>query len=391
MRKFVLVFIFSFCYLISAAQYTEVINSKRPGFSDSPYSVGKGVYQVEAGLFYKNIGNYLYYDQATAETINYNSKSYGTDLTFRTSQFFEKLELNLDLSFGQEDRNYTRPTIYSESALGLSKFTVGAKYLVYSPTYTDKSKEIRSWKKRNSYDWKRLIPAVGVYAGLNTNLLSKLHKNPGGLSPRFALFTQNDLTNKFVLITNFIMDKTFTDDSENSYIITATYSLTPKVSVFAENQGFLRKNVPNDFQYGVGSAYLLNKNMQVDAAFRYIKDERGDDSFFLGAGIAWRLDRHIDGYSTLNSEGKATKDTNGGGFFSRIFSKKDKKQRKVKSVKAGKKKIKTLKPKQTKAQKRLEKEAKKKAKDDKKQQKADQKQKKNDTKNYDKNYDPNSN
>lgn len=384
MRKFVLLLILSFCFQISSAQYTEVINSKRPGFSDSPYSVGTGVYQVEVGFFYKNIGNYLYYDQATEETVNYNSKSYGTDLSFRTSQFFDKLEINLDLSFGQENRNYTQPTIYSESALGLSKFTVGAKYLVYSPTYTDKSKEIRSWKKRNSYDWKRLIPAVGVYAGLNTNLLSKLHKNPGGLSPRFGLFTQNDLSNKFVLITNFIMDKTFTDESENSYIITATYSLTEKVSVFAENQGFLRKNVPNDFQYGIGGAYLLNKNMQVDAAFRYIKDERGDDSYFFGAGIAWRLDRHVDKFSTLDSEGEVTKNKKEGGFFSRLFNKKDKKQRKVKKVKAGKKKVKKLKPKQTKAQKRLEKDAKKKAKEEKKQ-------KKKDAKNYDKNYDPDGN
>lgn len=384
MRKFILLLFLGFCFQITSAQYTEVINSKRPGFSDSPFSVGTGVYQVEMGFFYKNIGNYLYYDQATLETINYNSKSYGTDFTFRTSQFFDKLEINLDLSFGQEDRNFTRPTVYSESALGLSKFTVGAKYLVYSPTYTDKSKEIRSWKKRNSYDWKRLIPAVGVYAGLNTNLLSKLHKNPGGLSPRFGLFLQNDLSNKFVLITNFVMDKTFTDESENSYIVTATYSLTEKVSVFAENQGFLRKNVPNDFQYGIGGAYLLGENMQVDAAFRYIKDERGDDSYFYGVGVSWRLDRHVDKFSTLDSEGKVTKENKQGGFFSRLFSKKDKKQRKVKTVKAGKKKIKKLKPKQTKAQKRLEKEAKKKAKEDKKQ-------KKKDAKNYDKNYDPDSN
>ena len=148
MRKFILFLFLSFCFQITFAQYTEVINSKRPGFSDSPYSVGTGVYQVEAGFFYKNIGNYLYYDQTAQETFNYNSVAYGTDIMFRTSQFFERLEINLDLSFGQEDRNFTQPTVYSESALGLSKFTVGAKYLVYSPTYTDKSKEIRSWKKK---------------------------------------------------------------------------------------------------------------------------------------------------------------------------------------------------------------------------------------------------
>ncbi|RPE00051.1 transporter [Aureibaculum marinum] len=382
MRKFTLLLFLSFCFQIGFAQYTEVINSKRPGFSDSPYSVGTGVYQVEAGLFYKDIGNYLYYNKATEENINYNSETYGTNFFFRTGQFFERLEINLDLSLVNENRNYTRPTVYSESALGLSKLTIGAKYLLYSPTYTDKSKEIRSWKKRNSYDWKRLIPAVGIYAGLNTNFLTDLHKNPDGISPRFALFTQNDLSNKFVLLTNFIMDKSFTDQAENSYIITATYALTEKVSVFAENQGFLRKNVPNDFQYGIGSAYLLNKNTQVDVAFRYIKDERGDDTYFFGAGLAWRLDKHVDKYNSVDSEGNVTESNNEGGFFSKIFSKKEKKQRKVKTVKAKKKKVKKLKPKKTKAQKRLEKEAKKKAKEEKKQ-------KKKESKDYNKNYDPN--
>lgn len=373
MKKFILLLFLSFCFQISTAQYTELINSKRPGFSDSPYSVGTGVYQVEMGFFYKNVGNYLFYDQTTKETLNYNSESFGTDFMFRTSQFFEKLELNVELALGDESRNYTQPDVFSESALGLSKFTVGAKYLVYAPTFTDKSKEIRSWKKRTSYDWKRLIPSVGVYAGLNTNLLSKLHKNVDGLSPRFALFTQNDFTNKFVLLTNLIMDKSFTDEAENSYIITATYSLTEAVSIFAENQGFFRKNVPNDFQYGIGGAYLFNKNLQVDAAFRYIKDERGDDTFFAGAGFAWRLDRHKDPFQTLDAQGNVTKENNRGGFFSRLFSKKDKKQRQVKKVKASKKKVKELKPKKTKAQKRLEKDAKKKAKSDRKQQKKDAK------------------
>ena len=33
------------------AQYTNVINSNRPGFSESPYSVGTGVYQLETSVF----------------------------------------------------------------------------------------------------------------------------------------------------------------------------------------------------------------------------------------------------------------------------------------------------------------------------------------------------
>ena len=89
------------------AQYTEVINSRRPGFSDSPYSVGTKVYQVEGGLFYKNVGNYLFYDQNLEETFAYSSSSFGTDIFFRTGQFFERLEFNLDMAILSENRDYT--------------------------------------------------------------------------------------------------------------------------------------------------------------------------------------------------------------------------------------------------------------------------------------------
>ncbi len=363
MQKIGLFLFFILSFQLSFSQYTELINSKRPGFSDSPYSVGNGVYQIEAGLFYKNVGNYLYWDKKTQESIRYKSNSIGTDFTIRTSHFSERLELDLDIAFINEDRDYLSPTVHQESVLGLSKLTFGAKYMVYSPTYTDKTKEIRSWKARHSYDWRRLLPAVAVYAGLNTNFLSELHKNPDGMSPRIAIFTQNDLSNKFILLTNFIADKLFTDEAENSFILTATYSLSEKIAVFGEGQGFLRKNVPNDIQYGVGGAYLLNKNLQVDTSLRFINDERGDHTFLAGVGLSWRLDRHKDKSYTVDSEGKIIKQK-GDGFFSRLFSKKDKKQRKVKKAKARKQKIKKLKPKMSKEQKKIAKEEKKKAKEE---------------------------
>ena len=389
MKNFLLFLFLVGFYQISTAQYTDLINSKRPGFSDSPFSVGTDVYQIEAGLFYKNIGNYLFFDNTIPGPSSYKSKVIGTDITIRTSKFLEKLELNLDLNFVYEDRDYILPTADNISKLGLSRLTIGAKYLVYSPKYTDKSKEIRSWKKRTSYDWKRLIPAVGVYAGLNTNFLSSLHKNPEGLSPRVAVFTQSDITDRFVVLVNLIADKLFTDESENSYILTATYTLNRQFSVFAENQGFLRKSVPNDFQYGLGGAYLMGKNMQVDASVRFISDERGDDSFFFGAGFAYRIDRHEDKYKLIGADGEVNSDDDEkkGGFFSRLFGKKEKglEKRKVKKVKAKKRKIiKDKAPKKTKAQKKREKAALKKLKED-------QKAAKKKAKDYDKNYEPPSN
>ena len=294
MKSFFTTFLLLLLAEFSYGQYTEVINSRRPGFSGTPYSVGTKVYQVEAGLFYKNIGNYLYYDPILEQSISYSGSSFGSDITFRTGQFFERLEFSLDMALVSESRDYTRPDVINRSAFGFSKLTLGAKYLVYKPEYADKSKEIRSWKARHSFDKRRLIPAVGVYAGLNTNLLTELHKNPEGVSPRFGIYTQNDLSNRLIVLFNLIADKVFTEEFESSYILTVTYTLHQNWSVFGENQGFFRKNVPNDFQFGAGGAYLINPNMQADLSARMIFDERGDNTYIIGGGISWRIDNHKD-------------------------------------------------------------------------------------------------
>ena len=366
----------------ATAQYTEVINSRRPGFSDSPYSIGTKVYQVEGGLFYKDVGKFQFYDPNLDEDFIYSANSFGTDIMLRTGQFFERLEFNLDMAILSESRDYSLPADSSASGFGFSKLTLGAKYLLYKPEYTDKTKEIRSWKARHSFDKRRLIPAVGVYAGLNTNLLVDLYKNPDGISPRFALFTQNDLSERLVVLLNFIMDYAFTDQSENSYIITVTYALNQKFSVFGENQGFFRKNVPNDFQFGAGGAYLINKDMQADLSARMIFDERGDNTYIFGGGISWRLDNHKDKIIV----NKANNDEDGidapkKGFFNTItfglFAGKNNasdSSGKMREVKTRSAKTRSLEPPvNKKAQKARKKQNKKLVKEEKKREKAEKK------------------
>ncbi len=364
------------------AQYTDVINSKRPGFSDSPYSVGTKVYQVEGGLFYKNIGNLLYWefpDDPNASPIEhrYSSKAFGTDIVLRTGQFFERLEFNLDLNLQNENREIYAPEIKSESGLGLSKLTIGAKYLVYKPEYTNKSKEIHSWKARHSFDKRRLIPAVGAYVGLNTNLLNEMHKNPDGISPKFAIYTQNDLSNRWIILMNFIMDNAFTDISENSFIGTTTYALTEKWSVFGEGQLFFRKTTPNDIQFGAGGAYLINNNLQADLSFRMILDERGDNTYLIGGGLAWRLDRHKDKILRSKTDNSEPKTKEKKGFFNTITfglfagEKASSSSNKMRSVKTSKAKSRNLTPPvNKKAKKARNKQNKKLIKEQKKREKA---------------------
>ena len=378
MRKFGLFLLLMGCFHVSTAQYTELINSRRPGFSDSPFSIGTNVLQVESGLFYEN---------QNART--FGVSSIGTDIMVRYGRFFERLEVNLNLAFQHDKITFVAPTSSDIKRTGLSQLTIGAKYLVYMAKYKEKKRNIRSWKAKNKYDWKRLIPSVGIYAGANLPITKNYI---GGnfprlvddvLSPKIALYTQNDFTDRFVFLMNFIADRIGSGNKENSYILTGTYTLNDKFSVFAEHQGIFKDNdIPNDFQFGGGAAYLISKDMQVDASIRRIKDRDGS-TFLVSAGFAWRiLDKHKDSYKMVDSEGNETKKEKKGNFFSRLFGKKkDKKQRKVKKIKAKKRKIKELKPKKSKKQKREEKEAKKKAKSQKKQQKKK-------AKDYNKNYEP---
>ena len=310
-----------FCIQLSSAQYTELINSRRPGFSDSPFSVGTDVLQFEGGIFYRDID-----DRGTSVT------SYGTDIMIRYSKFLEKLELNLNTSFQHDKVDFAdafvmaNPSLEDVSKFGIGRLTIGAKYLVYSPKYEDKSKEIRSWKRKTAYDWKRLIPAVAVYAGVN---LPVTKSYIGGnfpayvedeFSPRLAIYTQNNFTDKFVFLMNFVMDKIGTDHKENSYILTGTYSITDKWSIFGEHQGIFKGDgIPNDFQFGGGVAYLFNKNTQFDIAARNISDRDGS-TLLLNAGLSWRFDRHQDKFKVIGSDGQAVeKQKKEGSFFLQVI------------------------------------------------------------------------
>lgn len=317
----------------SQAQYTEVINSNRPGFSESPYSVGTGIYQFESNFFFRNI---------SIEPGFSRPQSMGVNFAFRTSFFLERLELNLTGSY-QRDKVAFKNIFTSEYfQSGFSEFTVGAKYLVYQQEYTDKSKEIRSWRKRNAFDWKRAIPSVAVYAGVNPDMLSEGYK-VGRFSPKVGVLLQNDFSESFNLITNVFYDKIGTDFSEWSYIVTATISLSDRWSTFFENQGAKTKFMSRG-NVGTGLAFLYSKNLQFNSSARLIVE--GEATGFYGSlGISYRLDRHkdkliSDGNSDTLPEGKETRyaKKNRKGFFGRLFGKVTgifKKKDKSKQAKSG--------------------------------------------------------
>lgn len=297
------------------AQYTDIINSNKPGFSESPYSVGSGVYQFESNFFTKN---------TNISPIFSKPQSLGIDVLFRTSFFLERLEFNTQITY-QKDKvafNNIFTSHYFNS--GISKLTVGAKYLLFEPTYTDKSKEVRSWKKRNAFDYKRFIPSVAIYLGVNTDFINSLYQT-NKISPKIGVLLQQNLTNDFNIISNIFYDKAGTEFTEISYIVTATQNFGERWSGFLEHQAIIEK-YQNNLNFGLGVAYLFSRNLQVNTSFRSIKEGKSE-GFYGGFGVSYRIDKHQDTYKDLNEIESKLKDTpitrynnRNRSFFSKIFS-----------------------------------------------------------------------
>ena len=303
-----------FSFQVVTAQYTEIINSKRPGFSESPYSIGTDVFQFETGLFYRSSNN---------ESFLGRPNIFGGELYFRYGKFFEKLEFNAKVTYQNDE--IKNPFGSNYNIYGISELTLGAKYLIYQQEYTDKSKEIRSWKRKMAFDKKRLIPSIGVYAGINTNFLGSDYKDEG-ISYKGAILLQNDFSDRLVLLTNLIADKITSENNFYSYIVTMTYAINHKWSYFIENQGVFKKVSDPKYHFGTGAAYLFSKNLQIDAS---IRTNFFDDYSFLysAVGLAWRLDKHSDEIVNKSSPReqltKKRKRRKRGNFFSRLLKKKN--------------------------------------------------------------------
>jgi hypothetical protein len=302
LKRFALFIVFFLVGSISFfAQYTDVINSNKPGFSESPYSVGTNVYQFESNLLFRNI--------STEPTFS-KPQSLGFDLLFRTSFLFEKLELNAQFAYQRDKVAFKNIFTSQYFASGFSKMTFGAKYLVYQKDYDDKTKQIRSFRKSHGFDKKRLIPAVAVYLGMNTDVVDEIHKK-GSMTPKVGVLLQHNLTKDFNLITNIFYDNIGSDFSELSYIITATQSFGGQWSVFFENQTIFQENSSGRFLF-----------------------EGKAQGFYAGLGVSYRINKHKDAFKELDENGEELKDTpiskynkKQNNFFSRLFSvfkKKDK-------------------------------------------------------------------
>lgn len=265
---------------IQYGQYTDQINSNRPGETMSAYSVGKSVIQVETGI---------YGIQEKHAILNYDANGFGLDFTLRYGIFKEKLELIADIQYQYEVFN---PSIIYEDKSGLKQTVFGAKYLIYDRYKNYKEKVyIDSWKANHRFKWHKLIPAVSVFIGANMVFSDSPYafSPEASISPKIILITQNLFDQgRWVFVTNIIADYIGTDFPSYGYIATLTRGFNPKWSGFIENQGF-KSDFYSDAVFRGGAAYLLNKSMQIDASIsNSIKNT--PSILYGGIGFSWRYD-----------------------------------------------------------------------------------------------------
>ncbi|OUS00878.1 hypothetical protein A9Q86_09000 [Flavobacteriales bacterium 33_180_T64] len=270
------------------AQYTEVINSNRPGVSRSAFSVGTNVAQLE-------VGPYIINEKHTP--LNYKVSGFGVDFSARYGLLFEPLEINIEGTYQNDTFTDNRSTIASEDKRSNFKsLTIGAKYLVYDPykNAEEDKPNLYSYHANRSFKWKSLIPAVAIYAGANFDTKNNPYTAPGieGFSPKIMVATQNNFSGGWVLVLNLIKDRIGTDYSDFQYIITLTHSFNPQWVIFGETQG-IQSDFYADNLFRFGAGYLMSKDFQLDTALTFNSKDT-PSVFGVNFGMSYRLDFHKD-------------------------------------------------------------------------------------------------
>lgn len=270
----------------SQAQYTETINSNRPGDSQGAFAVGTGVLQLESGLEAGKDRHHL---------LNTETSLWGIDYALRFGFIYEELEFNVTGSFlsqttdylmGSTTRNYTIQNFESN--------TLGVKYLVYDPykNAATKKPNLYSWKANQSFNWSQMIPAVSLYAGLNFALGDNpyLYEGEGKVSPKVAVISQHNWEGGWVFVLNLIGNKLGQEYPTFMGIATLTHSLSSKFAAFGEFQGIMSDLYSDEILRG-GMAYLFHEDFQLDFS-GLVNFKNTPSRWQVALGLSYRFDMH---------------------------------------------------------------------------------------------------
>ncbi len=312
-KKIYLLILLCFVFKLTNAQYTEVINSNRPGVSRSAFSVGTNVIQLEAGPYTVKEEHSL---------LDYVDSGFGIDFAARYGFLFPQLEVNIEGIYQNDTRVFSTAIGEIESKrANFRNLAVGIKYLVYDPYKNagEKQPNLFSFHANKKFNWRDLIPAVSVTVAGGYDTPDNPYTAPGveGFSPKVILATQNNFASGFVFVINLIKDRIGTDFSDFQYILTLTKALNQKLVLFGEAQG-IKSDFYADNLFRFGGAYLWSKDFQLDTALTFNTKDT-PSVFSINLGVSYRFDFHkdpdtdIDNNNDAKEEGKRRKRAKGKG------------------------------------------------------------------------------
>ena len=284
MNRLLVFFLLRFILKINLgySQFTDIINSNRPGNSSGAFSVGKDILQLENGFYFTNEQHQL---------LNYDIEGYGTEFKIRYGFLYEKLEVIISGNYQSDNLSDNRYNPANNiNRKNFKKFKIGAKYLIYDPKkgITEKP-NVYSYFADKKFKWKNLIPAISVYGGLNIDSKNNpfVSSNVSGISPSLAIFTQSNFTNRSVITTNVIFERIGSNQNDFEYIISLTHAFNESFIGFIETHG-IKSDFYADNKLGFGVAYLFNDNLQLDlGAILNFKDT--PKIFQMSLGVSYRL------------------------------------------------------------------------------------------------------
>lgn len=290
--KKALFFLLVLSAITTQAQYTDIINSNKPGRSMGAYSVGRKVAQVESDI---------YYETNKHDLLGLSQENLGLNYMVRYGVWRDQFEIVGDGTLLYSNRSTDG---VSSGKLGFQRTTFGVKYLFYDPVFLSDI-NVYSWKANAEFKWRKLIPAISLYAGVN--LLEKnrylyevMNESYPIATPKAMIILQSHPLKEVALVLNIIGTNIASQHAQYSYVFTLTHNLyDDRWSIYLENEGITSDYYKDSLLRG-GVSYLIDENIQINATIG-ASWKTTPTRYMGGIGFSYRF---YDRYKDIEYEAK---------------------------------------------------------------------------------------
>ena len=264
------------------AQYTNIINANRPGDTETPYAVGRGVFQIENSILSNNLNR---------KNTNYKINTFSNDLDIHYGFLSERLEATLNHRFSTGEIN-------NSNLSGTENLSIGLKYLIYEHVNKESPELKRSWKRRYGFKYNGLIPSIAIQAKYHTPLASNKFYNGGISSYSISIITQNNINRKVSLNNQLDYYNYNGSYAQMVYSVSSSFVVAKRWNPYLQFQFYGSK----DSHYstiGIGTPFLVNKNLAIAANYKTNIGE-GISGHEIGINLAFRIDKHYDRWEYID-------------------------------------------------------------------------------------------